>query len=178
MRVLGIHAVFHDPAAALVVDGEISAAEEGRFRRRKHGKVPVPFSTWELPEGLRTLYARRAPLFLKTALPGLDPSERTEIPVGRVTHFNDLFLDTSSARTYVVEHGVVDPGARYTGELPREVGLLSTSVDALARAVRDRMRDPARARAMGEAARAHALERYGLGRFLADRDAVLAEVTR
>ena len=50
-RVLGINAVFHDPAAALVVDGEIvAAAEEERFSRRKHGKTPVPFSTWELPE--------------------------------------------------------------------------------------------------------------------------------
>jgi len=51
MRVLGVNAVFHDPAAALVVDGEIvAAAEEERFSRRKHGKRPVPFSTWELPE--------------------------------------------------------------------------------------------------------------------------------
>jgi carbamoyltransferase len=49
--VLGVNAVFHDPAAALVVDGEIvAAAEEERFSRRKHGKPPVAFSTWELPE--------------------------------------------------------------------------------------------------------------------------------
>jgi carbamoyltransferase len=48
--VLGVNAVFHDPAAALVVDGQIvAAAEEERFTRRKHGKEPVPFSTWELP---------------------------------------------------------------------------------------------------------------------------------
>lgn len=51
MRVLGVNAVFHDPAAALVVDGRIvAAAEEERFTRRKHGKPCVPFSTWELPE--------------------------------------------------------------------------------------------------------------------------------
>ncbi len=51
MRVLGINAVFHDPAAALVVDGRtVAAAEEERFTRRKHGKPCVPFSTWELPE--------------------------------------------------------------------------------------------------------------------------------
>ncbi|WP_199430590.1 carbamoyltransferase family protein [Qaidamihabitans albus] len=115
MRILGINAVFHDPAAALVVDGRIvAAAEEERFSRRKHGKAPVPFSAWELPEQaarwclehagitpdqldavgysyepglvddelegtdpgweeLRTRYAERAPRFLKTALPGLDP---------------------------------------------------------------------------------------------------------
>jgi carbamoyltransferase len=116
--VLGINAVFHDPAAALVVDGEIVAcAEEERFSRRKHGKTPVPFSTWELPaeaarwclahagltaadvdavaysydpdiapsgssimadgwEGLRTLYARRAPWFLATEVPGLNAPVR------------------------------------------------------------------------------------------------------
>jgi carbamoyltransferase len=51
MRVLGINAIFHDPAAALVVDGQVvAAAEEERFSRRKHGKRPVPFAAWELPE--------------------------------------------------------------------------------------------------------------------------------
>ena len=49
--ILGINAVFHDPAAALVVDGEVvAAAEEERFSRRKHGKRPVPFAAWEQPE--------------------------------------------------------------------------------------------------------------------------------
>ncbi len=122
MKVLGINAVFHDPAAALVVDGRIvAAAEEERFSRRKHGKRPVPFSTWELPEqsaawclseggidpseldavaysyapdlapdrgeltangweDLRTLYARRAPLFLSAAFPGLDPGKVVFVP--------------------------------------------------------------------------------------------------
>src|ERR1043165_9964192 len=51
MKVLGVNAVFDDPAAALVVDGiTVAAAEEERFSRRKHGKLSVPFSTWELPE--------------------------------------------------------------------------------------------------------------------------------
>jgi carbamoyltransferase len=50
VRVLGINAVFHDPAAALVVDGKVvAAAEEERFSRRKHGKQAVAFSTWEVP---------------------------------------------------------------------------------------------------------------------------------
>ncbi|MFF6952634.1 carbamoyltransferase [Streptomyces iakyrus] len=116
MRILGINALFHDPAAALVIDGRtVAAAEEERFSRRKHGKRPLPFSAWELPEQaaawclkraglrpqdldavtysfdprlarpaadmglddpwdhLRLTYAREAPAFLKTALPGLDP---------------------------------------------------------------------------------------------------------
>ncbi|CAA9502810.1 MAG: Carbamoyltransferase [uncultured Solirubrobacteraceae bacterium] len=51
MNILGVNAVFHDPAAAIVCDGVVvAAAEEERFSRRKHGKTPVPFSTWELPE--------------------------------------------------------------------------------------------------------------------------------
>lgn len=51
MKILGLNAAFHDSAAALVCDGEIvAAAEEERFTRRKHGKRPVPFSAWELPE--------------------------------------------------------------------------------------------------------------------------------
>ncbi|OLT46163.1 carbamoyltransferase C-terminal domain-containing protein [Cellulosimicrobium sp. CUA-896] len=51
MRVLGVNALFHDPSAALVVDGKVvAAAEEERFSRRKHGKRPVPFAAWELPE--------------------------------------------------------------------------------------------------------------------------------
>jgi carbamoyltransferase len=50
MYTLGINAAFHDPAACLVRDGDvIAAAEEERFTKIKHGKRPVPFSTWELP---------------------------------------------------------------------------------------------------------------------------------
>jgi glycosyltransferase involved in cell wall biosynthesis len=36
-----------------------------------------------------------------------------------VTHWNELFWDAGSTRTRVIEHGVVDPGYRYTGEIPR-----------------------------------------------------------
>ena len=116
MKVLGVNALFHDPAVALVIDGvTVAAAEEERFSRRKHGHRPVPFAAWELPElaarwcleeaglepsdldavaysydpalarpadelglddpwdHLRQEYARRAPGFLASALPGLDP---------------------------------------------------------------------------------------------------------
>lgn len=51
MKVLGINAVYHDPAAALVVDGvTVAAAEEERFSRRKHGKPNVAFAAWETPD--------------------------------------------------------------------------------------------------------------------------------
>ncbi|HJV53566.1 MAG TPA: carbamoyltransferase C-terminal domain-containing protein [Noviherbaspirillum sp.] len=50
MYTLGINAAYHDCAACLVRDGVVlAAAEEERFTRIKHGKRPVPFSTWQLP---------------------------------------------------------------------------------------------------------------------------------
>jgi len=50
MYILGINAVYHDPAACLIRDGQvIAAAEEERFTHIKHGKRPIPFSTYELP---------------------------------------------------------------------------------------------------------------------------------
>lgn len=50
MLTLGINATFHDCSAAIVRDGQVLAAvEEERFTRIKHGKRPVPFSTWQLP---------------------------------------------------------------------------------------------------------------------------------
>src|SRR5205807_3659478 len=46
----GINAAFHDPAACLVRDGRVvAAAEDERFTHVKHGKRPLPFTTWELP---------------------------------------------------------------------------------------------------------------------------------
>lgn len=50
MITLGINAVFHDSSACIIKDGELLAAgEEERFTHIKHGKRPVPFSTYELP---------------------------------------------------------------------------------------------------------------------------------
>ncbi|MEV6387299.1 carbamoyltransferase family protein [Nocardia xishanensis] len=100
MRILGINAIFHDPAAAVVVDGEIAAAaEEERFTRRKHGKRPVPFSAWELPEHAAAWCLRKAglrpdqldavgysydPRLVDHSLDGLDPgSEATRTDYAR-----------------------------------------------------------------------------------------------
>jgi glycosyl transferase family 1 len=205
------------------------------------------------------------------------------IPVVHVTHFNRLLWDSGLAPTYVVEHGVVDPAYRYTGELsraavvvndpvrrgrfvgtdllgtlaagapldvfgmrvdrlrpagllpagaraledlpqhrmheevakrrvylhpvrwtslglslveammlglpvvgldtteasravPRDAGVLSNDPDELVAALRRFVAEPELARAYGVRARAAACERYGLGRFLADWDAVLQSV--
>jgi glycosyltransferase involved in cell wall biosynthesis len=201
---------------------------------------------------------------------------RDDLLLVHVTHFNALFWDAGGTATRVVEHGIVDPGLRYTGELaraavvvnearrrgrvtgtdllerfaaaapidlfgmdaaatpapvrgiedlpqdelhtamarrraylhpirwtslglslleamhlgmpvvalgtteaheavPPEAGTVSTRIDVLAEALRTLMADPGEAAERGRAARAAALARYGLERFHADWDAVLAQ---
>jgi hypothetical protein len=55
-------------------------------------------------------------------------ADQDAIPVVHVTHANALFWDTGRARTTVVEHGVVDPGLRYTGELARAAVVVNDPV--------------------------------------------------
>jgi hypothetical protein len=202
-------------------------------------------------------------------------ADRPDLVLVHVTNFNALFWDAGSTPTRVIEHGIVDPGDRYTGELPRvavvinearrrarvtgtdlldrfareapldlfgmdaaslggiedlpqeelhgemarrrvylhpirwtslglslieamhlgmpvvalgtteaheavpaAAGVVSTKVDVLAGTMRRLIADPDEARERGAAARAAALERYGLERFLADWDEVLEEVGR
>jgi len=45
--------------------------------------------------------------------------DRADITVVHVTHTNALFWDTGDTEAVVIEHGVIDPGARWTGELKR-----------------------------------------------------------
>jgi Glycosyl transferases group 1 len=213
-------------------------------------------------------------------------ADRDDIPIAHVTHFNRLFYDNGRAPTTVIEHGIVDPGERWTGELtraavvvnepvrrgryvgadllpglaavtpvdvfgmglsglhsaygldpdrvvlhddppqaamhaelarrrvyvhpvrwtslglslleamhlgmpvvalasteaveavPPEAGVLTTRPERLWAAVREYLNDEDAARLAGKAARAAALERYGLPRFLSDWDELLEEVTR
>jgi hypothetical protein len=197
-------------------------------------------------------------------------ADRADLTLVHVTHFNDLFWDAGTTPTRVIEHGIVDPGYRYTGELPRaavvinearrrqrvtgtdllgrlaaavpidlfgmdaaalggiedlpqerlhgemarrriylhpirwtslglslieamhlgmpvvalatteapeaippQAGVVSTRVESLSEALRGFVAEPERAREAGRAARAAALGRYGLERFLADWDALL-----
>jgi hypothetical protein len=48
---------------------------------------------------------------------------RSDIIIVHVTHFNALMWDCGAAPTTVIEHGVVDPGYRYTGVRP-ELGVV------------------------------------------------------
>ncbi|GIH96179.1 carbamoyltransferase [Planobispora siamensis] len=183
MKFLGLNAIFHDPAAALVVDGHVvAAAEEERFSRRKHGKRPVPFSAWELPEqaaawcleqaglkpedldavaysydpalvrpgqkglderweDLRTTYAHRAPAFLATALPGLDPAQVRYVPhhvahaasAGLAAPYRNSAVLVCDGRGEAVSHlaGHYRDGeltVLATQELPHSLGLMYEEV--------------------------------------------------
>lgn len=200
-------------------------------------------------------------------------ADRPDLALVHVTHFNALFWDAGTTPTRVLEHGIVDPGHRYTGELPRAAvvvneagrrarvtgtdllpqlygtvpldlfgigagtlggiedlpqgrlheelarrriylhpirwtslglslleamhlgmpvvalgttevaeavpeaaGVVSNRIDVLRDALARFVAEPERAREAGRAARAAALERYGLERFLTDWDAVFEEV--
>jgi glycosyltransferase involved in cell wall biosynthesis len=210
-------------------------------------------------------------------------ADQSTIPIVHVTSFNALFWDSGRAPTRVIEHGVIDPGHRYTGELsraavvinepvrrgrmvgadllpqlareipldlfgmpgtdpdavrqlgvtplgdipqelmhaelarrrvylhpvrwtslglslieammlgmpivavaatevveavPADAGVVSTRPSALRDGLREFLDSPEAAALAGKAARAAALERYGVARYLADWDALITEVTR
>ena len=46
-------------------------------------------------------------------------ADRSDLLLVHVTYFNALFWDAGGTTTRVIEHGIVDPGHRYSGELPR-----------------------------------------------------------
>jgi hypothetical protein len=52
-------------------------------------------------------------------------ADRDDLVLVHVTHFNSLFWDAGSTPTRVIEHGVVDPGDRYSGELPRGAAVIN-----------------------------------------------------
>lgn len=236
-----------------------NASEFEEFPRWLRGRVPgrdVPavYIEHNAPQG--RVNEMRHPL-----------AGRDDVLLVHVTHFNALFWDTDSTRTVVVEHGVPDPGYRYSGELrrcaaaineakrrhrvvgndllpqfervapvdvfgigtafdlptdelhdqmarrrlylhpyrwtslglslleamhlgmpvvalattetpyavPADAGIVSNRIDVLLEGVEWLMNDERAAREMGERARAHALARYNLARFLADWEKVFAE---
>lgn len=245
-------------------------AENWLGGRRPGTDVPAVYLEHNAPEG--PVNAMRHPA-----------ADRHDVVVVHVTHFNRLFWDMGTAATRVIEHGVVDPGHRYSGELPRaavvvnearrrgrvtgtdllaffgghapldlfgikaaemegslgpsgacvgdlpqaemheqlarrrvylhpvrwtslglslleamhlgmpvvalattevaeavppDAGVVSNRLDVLASELRRLVAEPEEARLLGKAARAAALSRYGLDRFLADWDELLLEVTR
>ncbi|WP_432545957.1 glycosyltransferase [Kineococcus sp. SYSU DK004] len=55
-------------------------------------------------------------------------ADQREVPVAHVTAFNRLYWDCGQAPTTLVEHGVVDPGYRFTGESASLAALVNEPV--------------------------------------------------
>ncbi len=81
-------------------------AEEWLGGRKPGRDVPAVYLEHNAPQG--RISGMRHPA-----------ADRPDLTLIHVTHFNDLFWDAGTTPTKVVEHGIVDPGYRYTGELPR-----------------------------------------------------------
>jgi glycosyltransferase involved in cell wall biosynthesis len=55
-------------------------------------------------------------------------ADRDDVLLVHVTHFNRLMWDAGTTATVVVEHGVLDPGAQWTGELPTAAACINEPV--------------------------------------------------
>jgi len=260
--------VTRDEAASVDVDVVVmqrpaeldGLAEEWLGGRRPGGDIPGIYLEHNAPQG--EINDMRHPVI-----------DREDLTLVHVTHFNRLFWEAGATPTTVVEHGIIDPGYSYIGDLaasamvinepvrrrrvtgtdlierfeekapvdlfgmktaelggignlgqnelhkklarrrvyvhpfrwtsvglalieamhlgmpvvavaateaveavPPGAGIISTDIDVLTRAAADLVADPEEAARLGKAGRAHALERFGLGRFLASWDKVLGEV--
>jgi len=84
---------------------EIDRAEQW-LRRRPGRDVPAIYVEHNTPKG--DVPNTRHPM-----------ADRDDLLIAHVTGFNQIFWDTGGTRTTVVDHGIVAPGASYTGELNR-----------------------------------------------------------
>jgi glycosyltransferase involved in cell wall biosynthesis len=91
---------------------ELEGLAEQWLGRRPGRDVPAIYLEHNAPQG------RVAEMRHPTA-------DRADVTLVHVTHFNNLFWDPGGTRTRVIEHGVVDPGYRYTGEMPRAVAVIN-----------------------------------------------------
>jgi hypothetical protein len=82
---------------------ELELTEEWT-RRRPGRELPAIYVEHNAPQG--RIAEMRHPV-----------ADRDDLTLVHVTHFNDLFWDAGATPTRVIEHGIPDPGYRYTGEL-------------------------------------------------------------
>ena len=262
-------ALMHEHVDAVVLQRPEEEELAREWLRRRPGRdIPLVYVEHNAPQG--RMAELRHPM-----------ADRRDVHLVHVTHFNALFWDSGTTPQRVIEHGIVDPGDQYTGELeraavvineplrrwrvtgtdlipaideivpvdlfgmgasatarrlgvraledmpqtdlhgemarrriyvhpvrwtslglalveamhlgmpvvalattavpesvPAEAGVVSNDPAVLATALRTLRADAEEARRLGKAARTHALERFGLDRFLADWDALLEEVTQ
>jgi glycosyltransferase involved in cell wall biosynthesis len=93
---------------------EVELARQWTGRRPGHD-VPAVYVEHNCPDG--TAVGTRHPL-----------AEQNDIPLVHVTHFNRLMWDTGRAPTTVIEHGLIDPGSQWTGEVPRAAVVVNEPV--------------------------------------------------
>jgi Glycosyl transferases group 1 len=93
---------------------ELELAEEW-LGRRPGRDVPAVYLEHSLPQG--RIGEMRHPA-----------ADRSDLVLVHVTHFNALFWDGGTTPTRVIEHGIVDPGYRYTGELARATVVINEPV--------------------------------------------------
>ncbi len=74
--------------------------------RRPGADLPAVYLEHDAPDGNVPLTRHRM-------------ADRPDLRLVHVTHFNDLFWDCGRTPTTVIEHGIVDPGPRWTGECGR-----------------------------------------------------------
>ncbi|MFG1839970.1 glycosyltransferase [Micromonospora sp. NPDC049175] len=84
---------------------EIERAEAW-LRRRPGRDIPAIYVEHNTPKG--DVPNTRHPM-----------ADRDDLLIAHVTGFNQIFWDTGTARTTVVDHGIVAPAVSYTGELDR-----------------------------------------------------------
>ncbi|GAC1531048.1 MAG: glycosyltransferase [Vulcanimicrobiaceae bacterium] len=72
--------------------------------RRLGSDVPAIYVEHDAPPGSVTEMRHRV-------------AERADVTLVHVTNFNALFWESGRARTHVIEHAIVDPGHRYTGDI-------------------------------------------------------------
>src|SRR4051794_10619874 len=55
-------------------------------------------------------------------------ADQRDIPIVHVTDFNRLMWDNGCAPTLVIDHGIADPGLRYTGDIPAAATMINEPV--------------------------------------------------
>ena len=105
-----------DSVDAVVLQRPEEAAEVARLLGRRPGKdLPAAYLEHNAPRG-----------DVPNSVHHL--ADQQSIPVVHVTHFNELFWDSGSAPTLVIEHGIPDPGYAYTGEIPELAAVVNEPV--------------------------------------------------
>lgn len=106
---------------ARTFDWPSSVAEvgPGDFGRADVAVVQRPEELDLVPAGIPKIYVEHNTPRVDVPDSRHPLADRDDLVIAHVTHFNELFWDAGGTRTTVIEHGVVEPAVRWTGELDR-----------------------------------------------------------